>query len=178
MQQPAAPVKGVFDIPAGSMETTIEVRGLKELERALSGVPRRLSDAQARAHVRIGLHCVREAKANAPRSPTKKLFSKTLKRKRATARRQFFPGGLEKSIRSGPARGGGVSVFVARNSYAGAYARRIHDEKGVTWRRRGPGTVAKGVRADEKFIARAVADNADKYRRIYEQEIRKELERL
>ena len=37
--------QGRFDIPAGSMETTIEVHGLKELERALSGVPRRLSDA-------------------------------------------------------------------------------------------------------------------------------------
>lgn len=126
MPQSAAPVKGVFDIPAGSMETTIEVRGLKELERALSGVPRRLSDAQTRAHVRIGFHCVREAKANAPRSPTKKLFSKTLKRKRATARRQFFPGGLEKSMlgrlaphspfcRIRPARGAHRSVSLRPN---------------------------------------------------------------
>ncbi len=160
------------------METEIKVRGLKELERALSRLPRRLDAAEARANIRIGFHCVREAKANAPRSPTKKIFSKTLKRKRATSRRQFFPGGLEKSIRSGPASGGGVSIFVAKNSYAGAYARRIHDEKGVTWRRRGPGTVAKGVRADEKFIARAVAANAGNYRRVYEQEIQKELNSL
>ena len=42
---PRRACQGRFDIPAGSMETTIEVHGLKELERALSGVPRRLSDA-------------------------------------------------------------------------------------------------------------------------------------
>lgn len=101
-----------------------------------------------------------------------------MKRKRITARRQFFPGGLEKSIQAETLANGGVSVFVAANSYAGEYARYIHDEKGRKWWKRGPGTVAKGSRADEKFIERAVNDNAEKYRLVYEQEIRRELQNL
>ena len=62
----------------------------------------------------------------------------------------------------------GCSVFVASNSQAGRYARRIHDEKGVTWRNRGPGTIAKGARADEKFIERAIKDNVQKFRDFIE----------
>ena len=118
-----------------------------------------------------------EAKANAPRSPTKKLHSKTLKRKRITARRQFFPGGLEQSITYGVRPNGDVLIYVAANSPAGAYARRIHDEKGKSWFKRGAGTIAKGQRADEKFIARAVNDNAEAWEAIYEQEIQRELRR-
>ena len=108
----------------------------------------------------------------------KKQHSKTLKRKRITARRQFFPGELEKAIKYEVLPNGDVSVFVAKNSPAGAYARYIHDEKGVRWFKRGAGTVAKGSRADEKFIERAVNDNAENYRRVYEQEIQKELQNL
>lgn len=156
----------------------MEIQGLQELTRALSRFPQRLAAARSRAGALVGLHCVREAKANAPRSPTKKQHSKTLKRKRITARRQFFPGGLEKSIAHEVLPNGDVSVFVARNSFAGAYARYIHDEKGVRWFKRGAGTVAKGSRADEKFIERAVNDNADRYRSVYEQEINKELQSL
>lgn len=160
------------------MEIQIHVRGLAELTQALSRFPERLAAARSRAGVRIGVHCVGEAKANAPRSPTKTQHSKTLKRKRITSRRQFFPGGLEKSIQAETLAGGTVSVFVAKNSFAAAYARYIHDQKGVRWWKRGAGTVAKGARADEKFIERAVNENAEKYGRVYEQEIRKELREL
>lgn len=111
------------------------------------------------------------AKRNAPISPTKKQHSKTLKRKRITARKQFFPGGLEKSIAYKVLSSGDVSVFVAKNSPAGDYAKRIHDEKGVTWHDRGVGTIAKGAQADEKFIARAVHEHADEYRKILKREI-------
>lgn len=163
-----------FDWSAGCVEIT----GLQELTAALSRFPARLAAARSRAGARIGLHCVREANANAPRSPTKKQHSKTLKRKRITARRQFFPGGLEKSIAAETLPNGDVSVFVAKNSYAADYARYIHDEKGTRWFKRGAGTVAKGARADEKFIERAVNDNAERYRKVYEQEIQKELANL
>ena len=61
-------------------------------------------------------------------------------------------------------RGKGLStdaeVYVAANAEAGKYAKRIHDEKGKTWRKRGPGTVAKGARADDKYILRAVQQAA------------------
>lgn len=157
----------------------IEIQGLAELEAALANFPKQLGEARLRAGRRIGLHCVREAKRNAPRSPTKKTHSKTLKRKRVTDRKDFFPGGLEKSIAFSvdPAIGD-VSVFVAWNSYAAAYAKKIHDERFRTWLRRGPGTVAKGDRAREKFIERAVADNVGKYGRVIEQEIRREIASL
>lgn len=130
--------------------------------------------AASRALSKCGLLAVREAKANAPRSPTNAILSATLKRKKRTARRTY-PGGLEKSIvhevRSG--RSSECSVFVASNSPAGKYARRIHDEKGKTWRNRGPGTIAKGQRADDKFIERAVRDNSDKFLKYIEIEVRR-----
>ncbi len=49
-----------------------------------------------------------------------------------------------------------MAVFVPSNSEAGEYAEIIHDEKGVKWKERGPGTQAKGEQADEKFIERAM----------------------
>ena len=67
------------------------------------------------------------------------------------------PGGLVRSIE---AKGdeNGVEVFVASNGEASEYAHIIHDLKGVKWHERGPGTQAKGDRADEKFIERAQPD--------------------
>lgn len=52
---------------------------------------------------------------------------------------------------------------MAANAEAGKYAKRIHDEKGKTWRKRGPGTVAKGARADDKYIQRAVQKAAKEF---------------
>lgn len=64
------------------------------------------------------------------------------------------PGGLMRSImlETGDDY---AEVFVASNSEGAAYAVKIHDEKGVTWKHRGPGTQAKGPQADDKFIERA-----------------------
>lgn len=121
----------------------------------------------------IGKHVKREAKLNAPKSPTMTERSATLKRKKRTALRTT-PGGLEKSIEY-EVKGGTCSVFVASNSYAGKYAKRIHDEKGKSWRKRGPGTIAKGSRADDKFIERAIRDNQDKFLDVFKSELRKAL---
>ncbi len=138
------------------MTGEIVIAGAPDVEAALR---------KAREHVvravrtegmeRAAAYVHTEAVRNAPRSPTKAQFSATLKRKKKTDRKNFFPGGLEKSIEHEVKDGEGV-VFVRENSYAGKYARRIHDEKGKTWRNRGPGTIAKGERADEKFIERAM----------------------
>ena len=121
----------------------------------------------------IGQHVKREAKLNAPKSPTMAERSATLKRKKRTALRTT-PGGLEKSIEY-EIKGGTCSVFVASNSYAGKYAKRIHDEKGKSWHKRGPGTIAKGSRADDKFIERAIRDNQDKFLDVFKSELRKAL---
>lgn len=121
----------------------------------------------------IGQHVKREAKLNAPKSPTMAERSATLKRKKRTALRTT-PGGLEKSIEY-EVKGDTCSVFVASNSYAGKYAKRIHDEKGKSWRKRGPGTIAKGSRADDKFVERAIRDNQDKFLDVFKSELRKAL---
>lgn len=80
------------------------------------------------------------------------------KRAKAKGGGRAAPGGLERSI-SHEATKDGLSIFCAVNSEAGAYAKRIHDEKGTKWFLRGIGTRAKGPQADEKFITRAIVDS-------------------
>ena len=117
---------------------------------------------------RIGQHAMRQSKGNAPKSPKVSQISATLVRKRRTKRRSV-PGGLEKSITYSVEFGGHgqqdieAHVFVPKGSAAGEYANYIHNMKGIKWFKRGIGTVAKGARADEKFIYRAVHDNISKY---------------
>lgn len=86
------------------------------------------------------------------------------------------PGGLMRSItfRSDDRV---AEIFVPANSPAGSYAFKIHDEKGSAWKERGPGTQAKGAQADDKFILRAINDNARNFTAMVEDEINKALER-
>lgn len=149
------------------------IQGLAALQASLARLQQTTGANVRRAMARCGLIAVREAKANAPRSPTMKQLSATLKRKKRTSRRTY-PSGLEKSIEYEVTEQG-CSVFVASNSPAGKYAKRIHDEKGKTWRNRGAGTIAKGARADEKFIERALKDNEGKFTAIINDEIGKAL---
>lgn len=155
----------------GTFRATADI-DLKKLEASVK-------DEVAKAVARCGLHCMREAKANAPRSPTKKQRSATLVRKRRTATKSTA-GQLEKSIQC-ETHGLMAVVFVAQNAYCRSakgynYAKRIHDEKGVTWFKRGAGTIAKGKRADDKFIERAVTDNADKYEKLIDKAVQKALQ--
>ena len=61
-----------------------------------------------------------------------------------------------------------VDILVPSNSAAGDYAKKMHDEKGRTWKNRGVGTVAKGPQADEKYIERAIEDRTDATTRRFE----------
>ncbi len=147
----------------------------------------------------VGMYVQREAKDNAPRSPTqaqidlwrtvkqsdgsvkllkrspkdvrkllkrrqklrKTLVEKHAKQGKAWRQTRPAPGGLERSISNEVIISGDdvtANVFVASNSEAQGYAKKIHDEKGKSWHRRGRGTINKGDRADDKFIARAVHD--------------------
>lgn len=154
-----------------------------------------LKDAARQAH--------KDAVANAPRSPTAaqaraqrkaswvakhgdgkasiRAFNRAQRagkgRRKAGSHSRHAPGGLERSI-EWEVRGKGFAmeaeIFVAANAEAGKYAKRIHDEKGKTWRKRGPGTVAKGARADDKFVSRA----AEKAVREFPERLRKWLGRL
>ena len=155
------------------MANDVHINGVSFVLGQLAHLPKAHNLVIARSLTRIGQRVRDEAKRNAPRSPTMAQLSATLKRKKRTARRTT-PGGLEKSIEY-EVKGGMCSVFVASNSYAGKYAKRIHDEKGKSWRKRGPGTIAKGSRADDKFIERAIRDNQDKFLDVFKSELRKAL---
>lgn len=164
---------------------------LTQLPEILAGLVSGMKAEFARAAFRAEQIFRREAVANAPRSPTaaqnrasreakwaakgkrpsraQKAAWKARRNPRATSREK--PGGLENSIRSAsgvtPQLLAYAEVFVPSGVPAARYAVRIHDEKGRTWRNRGVGTVAKGSRADEKFISRARDENAGKYEAIF-----------
>lgn len=140
------------------MTGEIESRGLDAILKSLGGAEKIAAKVAERALPQCGAMVVATAVLFAPRSPTKAEFSRTLKRKKETSRRSFHPGGLEKSIESA-VEGDRCVVFVRANSFAGKYAKRIHDERGETWHNRGPGTIAKGQQAREKFIERAVDEH-------------------
>lgn len=97
-------------------------------------------------------------------------------RRKAESHSRHAPGGLMASIQW-RLRGKGLStdaeVYVAANAEAGKYAKRIHDEKGKTWRKRGPGTVAKGARADDKYILRAVQQAAKDFPELFRKRLDK-----
>lgn len=149
-------------------------KGAPAVQKALEQA---LRDAARQAH--------KDAVANAPRGPTAaqeraqrksnwvakrgggqaslRAFNAAQRagkaRRKAGSHSRHAPGGLERSIEwrlTGRGFALDAEIYVAANAEAGKYAKRIHDEKGKTWRRRGPGTVAKGARADDKFILRAV----------------------
>lgn len=151
------------------MPDVVDTRGVLDMLRQFPKQARKGAVAGVRKACLI-VH--REAVRNAPISPTNNQYSKAvLKRKKRTSRR-LHPGGLSRSI-EWDARDMEGAVFVASNSEAARYAKRIHDEKGKTWHKRGPGTVAKGARADDKFIERAVRDNERLIDGIIESEMRR-----
>lgn len=151
-----------------------------DFDRAFRDFQTRLRTRLKTAMTDVTLRVQREAIRNAPKSPTQARIRKdqaerwkakgkkpTKRQKEAWAARRNprahgrpKPGGLEESIEAQVINYTRGEVFVEKQSRAGKYAKRIHDEKGVTWKNRGPGTVAKGARADDKFIERAIEDPA------------------
>lgn len=94
-----------------------------------------------------------------PESPTKAMYArmnKSGKTKRKSS--GITTGQLRDSIRHDVTKTE-VSINVPANSRGGKYAKKIHDEKGQTWRNRGVRTREKGSKADEKFIYRAAKDS-------------------
>jgi hypothetical protein len=129
------------------------------------GKDRQIRDNCRQTLTRLALLVHRDALANAPISPTQATLNGLRKTTRvvtrkATATSRPKPGGLMRSI-AFRVSDGSAEIFVAANSEAGRYAFRMHEEKGKSWWNRGPGTVAKGSRADEKFITRAIEANKD-----------------
>lgn len=117
----------------------------------------------------------RSSVRNAPISPTNAQYSKAVLKRKKRTKRRMHPGGLCRSI-EWELNGNEGAVFIASNSEAAKYAKVIHDMKGVRWKRRGPGTIAKGSLADDKFIERALAQNHRAITNIIEKSVEKGIE--
>ena len=143
-----------------------------ELRRVAKDVPK----ASRRALTRIARIAHREARKNAPHGPSASQIKAKRKTKRKVKRKNRAysrpaPGGLERSLAYTADQNEAV-IFVAANSEAGKYGYRLHEEKGLTWKKRGPGTQAKGARADDKFITRAVINNEGNFLEILTDEVK------
>jgi hypothetical protein len=141
----------------------MRIEGVNEITGGLARLNRLIADRRRQALTRATLLVHRESVLNAPRSPTSAQLFRLRKTKGKTRRNPDAhsrpkPGGLRRSIEFDVNDGVG-EIFVALNSEAGKYAARIHDERYISWWNRGPGTIALGERAKEKFIERALNDN-------------------
>jgi len=165
------------------MEIQLQYDDLTKLLGRLERTGRDIQPMLKRIHTRVGKRVFDRARRYAPISPTvadRKSVSKASKaqwaaaaaRKSPTATSRATPGALQNSIEL-LATSTLAQVFVPTNSPAGAYAWKIHEEKGKTWQNRGVGTVKKGPQADEKFIERAIKDSELDLVAIIEDETRK-----
>jgi len=152
-----------------SLDIEFHYRDLKRLERRLIVAGKETRAMMQRIHTRVGSRVLDRAKRYAPKSPTdaekrsvsrasKAQMAAAKKRRTSTATSRTKPGALQNSIQM-RATSMLAEVFVPTNSPAGAYAWKIHEEKGVSWEKRGIGTVKKGAQADDKFIERAIDDS-------------------
>lgn len=161
----------------------MDIDNAREVIAQLKLTAQRIGAHQHRMLYRAGALVRDTAVRYAPKSPTmaeKEARSTGTKAQREAGKRRRqdratsrpMPGGLMRSIEM-RATESNAEIFCAANSEAGKYAWRIHEEKGKTWFRRGVGTVAKGAKADDKFIERALKDNAENIRRIAEDQVSK-----
>lgn len=146
------------------MKITIQINGVESVINHLSNCKTAIWDGVALAMS----ECAEEVRLLAvnycPISPTKAQINasrKSQNKKQSMARMKNSPGALCRSITSSH-KDSSCKVFVASNSEGASYARRIHDEKGKSWWKRGIGTVAKGPQADEKFLTRALNDSRER----------------
>ena len=164
------------------LEMSYELTGIEDALRELQRVATDAGAATHRAITKIVILAQGEARRFAPRSPSAKIIKSLRKTKRRVTRKaratsRPSPGGLERSIEQvvlyDVANVNGI-VYVSANSEAGRYAARIHDERFVSWKDLGPGTIAKKcTAAGEKFIERAVLTNEDAFLAIIRSEMEK-----
>lgn len=150
------------------MEIKLQYDDLTRLMGRLERAGRDIDPMLQRIHTRIAKRVFDQARRNAPISPTvadrksvsrasKAQWAAAAKRKKPDATSRATPGALQNSIEF-LATARLAEIFVPTNSPAGAYAYKIHEEKGKSWKNRGIGTQKKGPQADDKFISRAITD--------------------
>jgi len=159
----------------------LKFEGRREVIAALKQAEREGREGISRALYRVGTLVKDRAVEYAPKSPTSEELRafrrksgrgkrKSAGNRKARATSRTKPGGLMRSI-SYKSNAKMAEVFVATNSEAGRYAWRIHEEKGRTWHKVGPGTLAKGAKADHKFIERAIKDSAKDIELIFRRQL-------
>ena len=110
-----------------------------EVLNFIKSIPSLIHTQQQKNLTKDGIIAQREARKNAP----------------------YEEGDLERSINY-EVGNGFVKIFVAKNSRAGAYARRMEYDK----YNEGKGTKMKGGRAGRLYIQRAINDNMSKFKKI------------
>ena len=150
------------------MEITVDTRELVALERRLALAGKATPQNIKKVLNEIGSVVLKKARSLCPISPSKTDYVKTLKRikpKQSTAR-VFTSGALTRSI-TREVFDERVEIGVPSNSEAQAYAEKIHDEKGKTWKNLGVASVRKG--ATDKFIFKAQEESESEYLRAVDQ---------
>lgn len=136
----------------------VDTSQLRRLERSLSKAGASFEKGKKLLLKKIGAVVQGTAKGYSPESPTIGMYAKMNKSGVTNRKRSnITTGSLRDSISTKTGKDE-VSIFVAANSRAGKYAEKIHDGKGKSWKKRGPRTVQKGAKADDKFIDRAYLD--------------------
>lgn len=148
-----------------ALEQAMKDAGDQAHKDAIANAPKGPTATQARAQRRLSW-MVKHGGGKASMRAFNKAQRQGKARRKASSHSRAAPGGLAKSIQwrlIGKGFNLDAEIYVAANAEAGKYAKRIHDEKGKTWWKRGPGTVAKGARADDKYILRAVQKAAKEF---------------
>lgn len=140
------------------MEIKIDTRELVALERRLALAGKRNPSSIKKMLNIIGVIVKGTAVKYAPRSMTKSEYTSTLVNGK-TKRKVFTSGSLKSSITS-EVFADRVEIGVPSNSKAGAYAEKIHDEKGKTWKNIG---WQNDSNATDKYIEKAEKDESAKY---------------
>lgn len=164
------------------MSMQVILSGVEAVLRDIERTARAVEKDAARAMYRIGATVKDLAQEEyAPISPTERILKSMRKTKRRGKRKASSttrpkPGSLRNSIQF-TANAKQVDIYVPSNSPAGKYAAKIHDEKGKSWRNRGPGTKKAGPKADDKFISRAIKDSEREIEIILEDQLGRSLPR-
>ncbi len=150
----------------------IKVDNLSEVERDLTNLDKNIGTGTQRTLGEVGFFVQAEAKQRCPVSPTKAQAAGTgyhYDPKKS-------PNELANSIDRKLGRGY-VDVGVIHGN-ATKYAAVIHDGRGKSWNKLGPGSKAKGNLVGEKFIDRAYDDNKREIDKQFEDGVNAEVRRF
>jgi len=148
-------------------DVRIDARQLKSLNKRLGRAGVDFRKGTNKLLKVIGFEVHRLAQKYCPESPTISMYAK-MNKSGKTRRRKSTTGDLKRSIRF-DVKKDSVSINVPANSNGGKYAEKIHDEKHKSWKKRGPRTREKGIKADEKYIYRAAEDRSKQIDKMIDQ---------